>query len=351
MRLASSPRADALTMVAAAAVMLAAGACADRSVGSITRDGGRDASSDLPTMGDATGSEAQGVMCGAGACSPGLVCCTGCDGTKSCGEACPGFACPLFDGGSDGAARPDGGGNPCTQAGGICTCVVAPPPGYQPAAEPLRSTCPQGPPGSGACAEGCAIPIPPGACTDRGAACPSGMVCDLNVTGRCFASTAGGSCIVRPTSCPPGGDAVCGCDGKTYNNDCFRQLAGIQLDHKGACVPAATCGASSCTSGQSCCSDCVGNKFCEAGACSAVPSPCLTCRGSATCPSGSYCATSAAGDFRTRCNPMGSGYCAPRPGTCTAPIAPVCGCDGKTYDNDCRRRMAGVNLDHVGACP
>ena len=46
------------------------------------------------------------------------------------------------------------------------------------------------------------------------------------------------------------------------------------------------------------------------------------------------------------------------PGKCDKPIAfcmnvfrPVCGCNGKTYKNDCERQKAKAQLDHVGACP
>ncbi len=48
----------------------------------------------------------------------------------------------------------------------------------------------------------------------------------------------------------------------------------------------------------------------------------------------------------------GNGECTPVPGPvdCNRIVAPVCGCDGMTYTNDCLAARARVSVDHVGAC-
>ena len=65
--------------------------------------------------------------------------------------------------------------------------------------------------------------------------CPNGQFCQF-APGHCTGFGQPGTCTRKPVICPKIFLPVCGCDGKTYPNDCVRQSAGVSLRHKGRCT-------------------------------------------------------------------------------------------------------------------
>ncbi|WP_300165461.1 Kazal-type serine protease inhibitor family protein [Bradyrhizobium sp.] len=73
--------------------------------------------------------------------------------------------------------------------------------------------------------------------------CNSALYCQLPA-GQCSAPDAAGTCVKAPDFCMRVSRPVCGCNGKTYLNECEARHAKMAIDHTGACKkPPATEGA------------------------------------------------------------------------------------------------------------
>jgi hypothetical protein len=219
-----------------------------------------------------------------------------------------------------------------------------------------------------------------GECGTHGV-CAADSFCELP-PGVCATDLPAGACVPFPDVCPDVFAPVCGCDGATYGNDCERQAAGVSAAHDGPCDtagcfenaecgpdaycakppgqcqsagqcrprailpcplgPSPVCGCDGATYDSACAAAAVGVNVAHEGACE---QRCGTIAG-LSCPDGDVC------DLEPgMCNGADlGGVCVPKPEVCPEIYAPVCGCDGVTYGNDCERVAAEAQKDHDGAC-
>ncbi|MEK6674714.1 MAG: Kazal-type serine protease inhibitor domain-containing protein [Planctomycetota bacterium] len=151
----------------------------------------------------------------------------------------------------------------------------------------------------------------------QGLACAEGEFC-LFVDRSCGAADQTGICAVAPEACAAVEAPVCGCDDQTYGNECLARAASVSIVSEGACDDGDIR---------------PDDRIC--GGIAALP-----------CEEGEFCRFEAGicgrGDQ--------SGVCQAFPEVCQQVFAPVCGCDGQTYGNECEAWVVGVSVDFDGAC-
>jgi len=142
--------------------------------------------------------------------------------------------------------------------------------------------------------------------------CDAGEFCKYS-DDSCSPGDETGVCEPVPEVCGEIYAPVCGCDDKTYDNECLANAEGVSVASDGKCgQPSDVCGPME--------EECGEGEFCKY-------------------PISASCGTDTE-----------AGVCTPKPETCTLDDVPVCGCDGETYSNACEADAEGVSVASDGEC-
>lgn len=231
------------------------------------------------------------------------------------------------------------------------------------------------------------LPVTSFACGDRGAACGTsgdctrGEFCGFPEAQHCGEAGNAGLCQPRPGVCTTDYAPVCGCDRRTYPNDCVAHARGISVGYQGACGdPSMSDGGGDTGAPTDADADDAGPaedaepiEDADSGdgtvACPETRSIVCGCDGQsyhnecyALRAGTSVCSNGACGnrcqpyfwadlcDSREFCN-GNTGWCEPRAEACSESGSPVCGCDLQTYPSACLAYQAGTGIRSQGACP
>ena len=138
----------------------------------------------------------------------------------------------------------------------------------------------------------------------------------------------------RQCACPRNYRRVCGADGVGYNNPCLATCAGTTVAAEGDCPEGAAKKAAAAPAAAT-----------TAAAPAAAAKP-----AAATKPTAAPAAKPAAATTTTAAAPAAAAAAAKPACACGRESIPLCGLDGKTYQNPCEAKCAGTAQAYPGAC-